>query len=99
MYNKDLLPGGSALTDEQEALLAMFMEKEDFVEEKQEEKPIVVRHPEDRYKPFPLTDIQLAYLIGRDNGMLGMSNVSSHIYCEFEVEALDPERYQEAWRR
>ena len=99
MYNKDLLPGGSALTDEQEALLAMFMEKEDFVEEKQEEKPIVVRHPEDRYKPFPLTDIQLAYLIGRDNGMLGMSNVSSHIYCEFEVEALDPERYQEAWRK
>lgn len=37
------------------------------------------------YKPFPLTDIQYAYLIGRDNSF-EMGNISAHSYLEIETE-------------
>ena len=98
--NGTLLPGGASLSEEQESLLAMFLEKDDFAIEKNEEKkPVIKLNPEDRYKPFPLTDIQLAYMIGRDNGSLGASNVSSHVYFEMDTDDLDFERYQEAWRK
>ncbi|MBQ1845003.1 MAG: AMP-binding protein [Desulfovibrio sp.] len=88
------------LTDEQQALLDMFLEKEDFqAEQTEEEHPVIEPRPEDRHKPFPLTDIQLAYVIGRSNNALAMSNVSSHGYFEFSVDGLDPARYEAAWRK
>lgn len=99
-HDKSLLPGGIGLSEEQESLLAMFLEKDDFALEKTEDKaPVIIPRPEDRYKPFPLTDIQLAYMIGRENGALGASNVSSHVYFEMDTEDLDVERYTLAWRR
>ena len=100
MNNASLLPGGSSLTEEQEALLALFLEKEGVEKvEEVEQKPIIILKPEDRYKPFPLTDVQLAYVIGRENAALGMSDVSSHVYFELETRNLDLERYQNAWRK
>ena len=64
MSSAPVLPGGSRLTEEQESLLAMFLEKEGVeTVEAVERKPIIISRPEDRYKPFPLTDIQLAYVI------------------------------------
>ena len=95
-----MFPGGISLSEEQESLLAMFLEKDDFILEGKDEKtPVIIPRPEDRYKPFPLTDIQLAYMIGRENGSLGASNVSSHVYFEMDTEDLDVERYTNAWRK
>ncbi|WP_169731605.1 non-ribosomal peptide synthetase [Streptomyces glaucescens] len=53
--------------------------------------------PEAREEPFPLTDIQSAYLFGR-NPAFDYGGVSCHIYLEFEYPAdLDPRRLQQAW--
>ena len=60
-YDASLLPGGSSLSEEQESLLALFLEKDDFAIENVEKNPVITLRPEDRYRPFPLTDIQLAY--------------------------------------
>lgn len=97
LHDASLLPGGGSLSEEQESLLALFLEKDDFaIDRNVEKKPVITLRPEDRYKPFPLTDIQLAYMIGRDNASLGASNVSSHVYFEMDTVDLDFERYQNA---
>jgi len=48
--------------------------------------------------PFPLTDIQQAYLLGR-SGVFDLGDVSTHLYLEFEHENLDVERLTGALRR
>ncbi|MFD9242336.1 hypothetical protein ACFV0D_10460, partial [Streptomyces sp. NPDC059556] len=53
--------------------------------------------PEHRHEPFPLTDIQQAYLIGRHKG-LELGGISSQYYLEFDCPALDPARLTEALR-
>lgn len=52
--------------------------------------------PEARYEKFPLTDVQQAYLIGR-NDAFEMGNVSTHSYDELEVDHIDPAKFQTAW--
>lgn len=53
--------------------------------------------PEARHEPFPLTDIQSAYLLGRDEAF-DYGGVSCHIYLEYPRPAdLDPARLQRAW--
>ncbi|MEA5503579.1 amino acid adenylation domain-containing protein [Halotia wernerae UHCC 0503] len=46
---------------------------------------------EKRYAPFPLTDIQHAFWIGR-SGILELGNVANHGYYEIESNNLDLER-------
>ncbi|MFC9947389.1 amino acid adenylation domain-containing protein [Streptomyces pratensis] len=59
--------------------------------------PVWEARPEEREEPFPLTDIQSAYLFGR-NSAFDYGGVSCHIYQEFEYPAdLDAERLQRAW--
>ena len=41
-----------------------------------------------RYEPFPLTDIQQAYWIGR-SGAYSLGQVSCHAYFEFDGQGLD----------
>ena len=48
--------------------------------------------------PFPLTDIQHAYWIGR-TGAYELGNVSSHIFFEFDDLRLDLDRLRAAWLR
>src|SRR5437899_2595190 len=55
-------------------------------------------HPESRHEPFPLTDVQRAYWVGRGAG-LELSGVSCHMYLEFDVEHLDVARFARAFRR
>src|SRR4051812_25652778 len=43
--------------------------------------------PAHRGEPFPLTEIQHAYWIGRDHATEG--NVATHLYVELDCEALD----------
>jgi amino acid adenylation domain-containing protein len=51
--------------------------------------------PDGRHKSFPLTDIQYAYVIGRNRG-LELGGVSSHFYYEFDSPRLDLTRLAEA---
>ena len=60
--------------------------------------PILVEDLERRFEPFPLTEVQEAYWLGR-TGVFQLGNVSTHQYTEFDVENLDLERFTRAWRR
>src|SRR5262245_10362337 len=53
---------------------------------------------QDRYEPFPLTDIQQAYYVGR-SGDFELGNVSCHTYYEVETDDLDLERFNLALRQ
>jgi amino acid adenylation domain-containing protein len=58
----------------------------------------IVPDPDNRYKPFGLTDIQHAYWIGR-SGVTELGDVACHVYFEIEAQALDLERYTAAWQQ
>jgi amino acid adenylation domain-containing protein len=53
--------------------------------------PTIVPAPESRYEPFPLTDMQHAFWIGR-SGILELGDVSNHGYYEIEGAGLDVKR-------
>jgi amino acid adenylation domain-containing protein len=58
---------------------------------------VVTPDPEARHLPFPLTDLQHAYWVGR-SATLELGNVASHRYLEIESENLDLPRFETAWR-
>ncbi|MFF3566762.1 amino acid adenylation domain-containing protein [Nocardia jiangxiensis] len=51
----------------------------------------------ERFEPFPLTDTQRAYLIGRGD-FYPLGNVSTHAYLEYRC-VIDPDRFAVAWAR
>lgn len=51
-----------------------------------------------RFEPFPLTDIQHAYWLGRDNAW-EMGNVATHLYVELDCPELRTESLNEALNR
>jgi amino acid adenylation domain-containing protein len=60
--------------------------------------PAIAPDPQNRYKPFPLNEMQQAYWIGR-NSFFEMGNVAIHGYVEIESDELDLERFSLAWQR
>jgi amino acid adenylation domain-containing protein len=62
------------------------------------DSPRVVPDPSARYEPFPLTDLQQAYFVGRSNAF-ALGNVSTHFCYEIDVEAVDLPRLTDALRR
>lgn len=54
--------------------------------------PQIIPAPKQKHLPFPLTDIQQAYLIGRSKAF-ELGNIASHYYFEMEAEELDLERF------
>ncbi|CQR73877.1 non-ribosomal peptide synthetase [Sporomusa ovata] len=74
--------------------------KEDILNLLQSEaKPVTVEnHPEARYEPFPLTDVQSAYLLGRSEAF-GYGGVACHIYLELNYPELEPSRTEKAWNQ
>ncbi|MEV7924169.1 amino acid adenylation domain-containing protein [Kitasatospora sp. NPDC088779] len=52
--------------------------------------------PAHRHEPFPLTDVQRAYWIGRSGAVGG--DVACHLYLEVDVADVDPLRLQDAWQ-
>lgn len=60
--------------------------------------PTIKSDPTQRYKPFPLTDIQQAYWLGR-SGIFELGNVAINGYIEFETNNLDLSRLSAAWRK
>jgi amino acid adenylation domain-containing protein len=53
--------------------------------------PEIVPDKEKMYEPFPLTGIQMAYLMGRDD-KFELGGVSTHVYTEYETK-LEEERF------
>ena len=51
-----------------------------------------------RYQPFPLTELQQAYYVGRAAGF-ALGNVSIHFYAEFDRADLAPDRLRRALER
>lgn len=58
----------------------------------------VVPDPKSRYEPFPLTDIQSAYLLGRHEAF-GYGGVACHIYLELNYPELEPKRTEAVWNQ
>lgn len=54
--------------------------------------------PQDRHAPFPLREIQEAYLVGREAGLEG-GGVSCHYYLEEDGVGTNVERLNAAWNR
>ncbi|GHE27192.1 non-ribosomal peptide synthetase [Streptosporangium violaceochromogenes] len=57
----------------------------------------IVPAPEALTEPFPLTDVQQAYYVGRDGG-LDLGEVATHAYLELAATGLDVGRFQAALR-
>jgi amino acid adenylation domain-containing protein len=53
--------------------------------------PTIVPEPNKRYEPFPLTDMQHAFWVGR-SGVFELGNVANHGYYEVEGQNVDLER-------
>ncbi|WP_308129859.1 non-ribosomal peptide synthetase [Kitasatospora aureofaciens] len=54
--------------------------------------------PDRRHEPFPLTEVQRAYWLGRDEGFT-LGGTGCHYYREYDVPDLDPARLEEAVNR
>lgn len=52
----------------------------------------------ERFDKFPLTDIQMAYLLGRKNSFEN-GDVASHLYLELDYPALDSVKVQKIWNQ
>ena len=60
--------------------------------------PALVPDRGHRHEPFPLTDVQQAYWIGR-TGAFELGQVATHIYMEVNTRGLDLSRMERAWQR
>ncbi|RMI28194.1 non-ribosomal peptide synthetase [Nocardia stercoris] len=58
----------------------------------------IVADPGSWFEPFPLSDVQRAYWIGRDAG-LTLGGVDAHFYTEFDGADVDATRLEAAWNR
>jgi amino acid adenylation domain-containing protein len=66
--------------------------------EKAQNFTTIVPNPDQRYQPFPLTEVQQAYWIGRSE-TFELGNVSAHIYLEIETNGLDLNKFTQAWQQ
>ena len=67
-------------------------------ESRYEPLPEVETDLENRYEPFPLTDVQKAYWVGR-NDKMELGNTSTHMYFENDIKQLDIERFNIAFNK
>lgn len=60
--------------------------------------PQVIPAPADQYDPFPLSDIQQAYWLGRQKH-LELGNLATQVYQEWRLADIDMERLNNAWKQ
>ncbi|BAZ70240.1 peptide synthetase [Fischerella sp. NIES-4106] len=60
--------------------------------------PTIVPDPQQLYQPFPLTDIQQAYWLGR-NEAFELGNIAAHGYLELDCNRLNLTRLNQAWQK
>ncbi|MCC5614798.1 amino acid adenylation domain-containing protein, partial [Nostoc sp. CHAB 5836] len=73
--------------------LTSFTKTESFVD-----LPTIVPEPQQLYQPFPLTDIQQAYWLGR-NEAFELGNIAAHGYLELDCDRLNLTRLNQAWQQ
>lgn len=83
-----------ALADEIVAQGGTIGEDADY----KDEMPVLEKDLVNRYEPFPLTDVQQAYWVGR-NSFVELGNVSTHVYLEIEQHGMDLQRFEEVWQK
>jgi pyochelin synthetase len=89
-------PAG-VLTDERKARLrACKPELVEYLRDPAGAEPIAT-DPGAALDPFPLTDVQAAYLVGRDEAF-DYGGVGCQVYLEAEMASLDPAALTGAWR-
>ncbi|MBT2543492.1 amino acid adenylation domain-containing protein [Streptomyces sp. ISL-44] len=59
--------------------------------------PELIRDDAARYEPFPLTDLQQAYLVGRSSAF-ELGNVSTYFFIEVDLDGVDVDRLQDSLR-
>jgi pyochelin synthetase len=96
-------PQGALTSEVREALKAQKSEIVALLNQHRDRQPvndlpILEPGPEARYEPFPLTDMQHAFWIGR-SGILELGGVSNHGYYEIEGGDLDVDRLNTALQR
>src|SRR5688572_11490561 len=74
------------------ALLALLSEQS---QPQSEVLPEIMPRPEERYAPFPMTEIQQAYCVGRQTDL--ELNAAMHAYNEIDCRDLDLVRFEDAW--
>lgn len=75
------------------ALIQRSMKKKAGKKRAQESK---ITPEKDMKQPFPLTDVQYAYWVGRDEEQ-ALGGIDCHAYLEFDGGNIDPERLEKAW--
>ena len=85
------------LTPQQRAQLAMKLSKTKRPEGQASAAglPKVEPDPQNRFEQFPLSDIQQAYLIGRQEGV-ELGNIACHNYFEVELADWNQQRFEAA---
>ncbi|WP_051966428.1 non-ribosomal peptide synthetase [Kitasatospora mediocidica] len=58
----------------------------------------ITADPAARHQPFPPTELQRAYWVGRSSAFT-LGGVGSYYYCEFDASELDLARLEDAWNR
>jgi amino acid adenylation domain len=64
---------------------------------RQQALPEPIPQPDACHEPFPLTDVQAAYLLGRVRGNR-LGGVGCHSYMEISFRSLDVDRLEGAWQ-
>ncbi|HWO22075.1 MAG TPA: amino acid adenylation domain-containing protein [Kofleriaceae bacterium] len=94
-------PQGALTSDLRGALAERKAELLTFLENAAapaEELPQITPDRQNLHEPFPLTDIQQAYWVGR-SGVFEQGDVSIHCYVEFNAQKLDIELLDRAWQQ
>jgi amino acid adenylation domain-containing protein len=60
--------------------------------------PVLTPDKAHRHEPFPLSDVQHAYWVGRSKG-LALGGVATHYYYELDCEDLDLVRFNQAFQK
>ena len=90
----------STNTLSQDILRELKKYKEQIIEylEKENQDLIIVHDDVKRYEAFPLTEVQSAYLLGRED-YYDYGNTACHVYQEFVYERLDVAKVEMAWNK
>lgn len=91
LFQAPTIAGLAAVIAEQQGAQATHQETIDSV-------PNFPPDPAHWHDPFPLTDVQQAYWVGR-HGAFELGNVSTHNYDELEFTSLNLDHFNRAWQR
>ena len=72
--------------------------KQALLEHLKRQEPVIIHDGANRYEPFPLTDIQAAYLVGRNHDY-ELGGVGCHAYVELTMPVMDNKRLEDAWHK